>query len=473
MSQANRNTNRMIELLGLGFVFLTGAALFYSARVEDFFGTTIVLFAAMLPVALWINSRSGGIPIFPTAAILYWIYFGLPTFRGVGERDGYSPQHVLDADFAVALFLFVATAVWFRFLRPQRSAKPKAAATSQAIDSRAVLTLVAIGLGLGSSFYLLTYSSYSGAFGSAIGILRAVLTAPLLLACYFLGYGRAKGMFSTLQWIVALVALTFILVLQTGGLQLIACVTEVGAGLLGYIYTARRIPWITVILFAALVSVFQAGKAVMRDQYANVNITGSMTPQLVSNWFTTGLSAMQTNGGGNHSVAERASLLDQLIRVMVWTPDRVSYLDGETYTYFPSMIVPRVLNPDRAPAQVVMRLLDVRYGFLTREATLQTAVGVNIVPEAFANFGYIGVAIIAVIFGVFTGYLAQISIGREATSLPTLLAIAAMVTVIDMEADLSYLFTTFFQSAIAIAVFYYGLRFAFGNQAAGRPQETS
>jgi hypothetical protein len=137
------------------------------------------------------------------------------------------------------------------------------------------------------------------------------------------------------------------------------------------------------------------------------------------------------------------------------------------------MIVPRVFNPDRAPTQVVMSLLDVRYGFLTREATLRTAVGVNIVPEAFANFGYIGVAIIAMIFGVFTGYLAQISSGREATSLPTLLAIAAMVTVIDMEADLSYLFTTFFQSAIAIAVFYYGLRFVFGNQAAGRPQETS
>jgi hypothetical protein len=474
MSQANRNSNRMLELLGLGFVLLTGAAFFYSARVEDFLGTTIVLFAAMLPAALWINSRSGGIPIFPTAAILYWIYFGLPTFRGVGERDGYSPQHVLDADFAVALFLFVGTAVWFRFLRPQRSAKPRAAATSQAIDSRAVLTLVAIGLGLGAAFFLLTYSGYSGAFGSATGILRAVLTAPLLLACYFLGYGRAKGMFSTLQWIVALVALTFILVLQVGGLQLIVCVTEVGAGLLGYIYTARRVPWVTVLLFAALVSVFQAGKSVVRDRYANVDITGSMTPQLVSNWFTIGLNAMQTNGGsGDHSVAERASLLDQLIRVMAWTPDRVPYLNGETYTYLPSMIVPRVLNPDRAPTQVVMSLLDVRYGFLTREATLRTAVGVNIVPEAFANFGYIGVAIIAVIFGIFTGYLAQISIGREATSLPTLLAIAAMVTVIDMEADLSYLFTTFFQSAIAIAVFYYGLRFVFGNQAAGRMQEIS
>jgi hypothetical protein len=473
MSQANRNSNRMLELLGLGFVLLTGAAFFYSARVEDFLGTTIVLFAAMLPAALWINSRSGGIPIFPTAAILYWIYFGLPTFRGVGERDGYSPQHVLDADFAVALFLFVATAVWFRFLRPQRSAKPKAVALSQAIDSRAVLTLVAIGLGLGASFYLLLYSGYSSAFGSATGVLRAVLTAPLLLACYFLGYGRAKGMFSTLQWIVALVVLTFILVLQAGGLQLIACVTEAGAGLLGYIYTARRIPWITVIIFAALVSVFQAGKGVMRDRYANVDITGSMTPQLVSSWFTTGLSAMQTHGGGNQSVAERASLLDQLIRVMAWTPDRVPYLNGETYTYLPSMIVPRVFNPDRAPTQVVMTLLDVRYGFLTREAALRTSVGVNIVPEAFANFGYIGVAIIAVIFGVFTGYLAQISIGREATSLPTLLAIAAMVTVIDMEADLSYLFTTFFQSAIAIAVFYYGLRFVFGNQAAGRLQETS
>jgi hypothetical protein len=39
-----------------------------------------------------------------------------------------------------------------------------------------------------------------------------------------------------------------------------------------------------------------------------------------------------------------------------------------------------------------------------------------------------------------------------------------MVTLLDLEADLSYLATTLFQSSVAIVVFYYGLRFVFGKR---------
>jgi hypothetical protein len=464
--QRTANSSQLLELLGLGFVLLTGFAYFYSARFEDFLGSTIVLFAAMLPAALWMTSRSGGIPIFPTAAILYWLYYGLPTIRGVGEHAGYSAQHVLSADLAVALFLFVATGFWVQFLRPRRSAQRKVR-SSQSMNNRAVVSLVMIGLTLGVSFYLLLYSSFADMLGNATGIVRAVLLAPMLLACYLLGYGRAKGVFSGLQWVIALSALAVVLVLQIGGLQMISGATEVGATLLGYIFTARRVPWLTTLLVAGLISVFQAGKADIRDRYANVDVTAETTPKLVSDWFSEGLAAM-SNSASHQSVADRASLLDQLVRVVVWTPDRVPYLFGESYTYLPAMLVPRIINPSRASTQVVMNLLDVRYGFLTREQTLKTAVGVNIIPEAFANFGYLGVGIIAMIFGLFTGYFSQLSINEEATALPSLLAIAAMVTVIDMEADLSYLLTTFFQSVIAITVFYYGLRFAFGTEPAGR-----
>jgi len=453
---------RLLELLVLAFVLLEGAGFFYATRFEDFLGYSAVLFTAIAPVAIWIRAGVGGLPILPCCAILYWIYFAVPTLRGAGESTGYSPEHVLDADLTVAMFLFLATVVWTRFLRAPRSAKPSSA-SQHAVNRRAVLFLVTFGLGLGVSFSVIAFTSLNHLLGNAIGIIRAASTAPLILACYFLGYGRAKRMFSSVQWIIALAALATILVLQIGGLVLITGITEVAAALIGYIYTARKVPWITVLLMTAVLSVFQAGKGAIRDRYSDVNMTAELTPVLFSQWFEIGLDTLQ-HETKHASVADRATLLPQMIRIQQWTPSHVPYLEGETYTYLPAMLVPRIINPNRAATQVVMNMLDVRYGFLTAEQTKETAVGVNIVPEAFANFGYIGVGVLAILFGIFTGYFTRLSLGQDATSLPTLLAIAVLVTVIDLEADLSYLVSMLYQTCLAVAVFHYGLHFVFGTR---------
>lgn len=455
-------SGRLLEFLGIGFVLLLGLGYFYSPEFEDFLGYALILFAAVIPAAIWINSNSGGIPIFPAVAVLYWVYFGIPTMRGVGERAGYSPQHVLSADISVAIFLAVATATWFRLLKPPRTTK-REIRTNFSMDKRPVIALVTIGLGMGLSYYALTFSGFASSMGSVNGIIRAVLLAPMILACYFLGYGSAKRMFTGTQWVIAVTVLVAILLLQLSGQQIVTEATEVGAALMGYTYTARRIPWIIVLVVAVTVSVLQAGKAEIRARYMGVTMTAQMTPAMVTSWFATGISTISSNAR-HSSLADRAALLTQIIRIEQWTPDKVPYLEGETYSYLPSMLVPRILNPGRLPVQVVMALLDVRYGFLTREQTSSTAVGVNIVCEAFANFGYLGIIAIGALFGVVTGYFTRISSNREATSLPTLLAIATMVTLLDLEADLSYLATTLFQSSVAIVVFYYGLRFVFGKR---------
>jgi hypothetical protein len=194
-------------------------------------------------------------------------------------------------------------------------------------------------------------------------------------------------------------------------------------------------------------------------------------PQEFTEWVQIGIADLTSNTTQANSVADRASLLNQMIRVQQWTPERVPYLNGESYTYLPSMLVPRLINPDRLPTQIVMNLLDVRYGFLSFEQTKATAVGVNIVPEAFANFGYFGVVLVGFIFGALTGYFTSLSIGRSATALPTLLAIATTLTVIDMEADFSYIISVLFQSFIGIAAFYFGVTFIFNPRRKGAEQD--
>jgi len=450
---------RLFQVLALGMVLLVGYGYFNSTRFEDFLGYLISLAAAVAPVIIWIQYGAPGIPVLPTGAILYWIYYGVPALRGVAEAQGYSAEDVVNANLTVALFLVTATIAWACFLRREKISTSRKA---EAMNNRAVLYLVMIGLILGVIFYIAIYANLAEMAGSLFGILRAVTAAPMLLSCYLMGYGKAKKAFTDVQWGIALFLLAVTVVLQTASLLLIGGVTEIAALLAGYIYTAKKIPWISGLIVLAFVSVLQAGKAEMRDRYADITVTPQIMPTLFVEWFQIGVNSFNGNQtAAGHSVADRASLINQLIRVEQWTPARVPYLNGETYTYMPSMLVPRLINPSKSPTQVVMNLLDVRYGFLTLQQTKLTAVGVNLVPEAYANLGYIGVALVGMIFGLLTGYFTSLSIGRSATALPTLLAIATTVAVINMEADLSYLASILFQSYIAIAAFYFGVTFVF------------
>jgi hypothetical protein len=263
-AHAHRASNvRLFQLVALGVLFLVGYGYFETARFEDFLAYAVVLFAAAAPVVVWIQFGAPGIPILPTSAALYWIYFGVPALRGVGEAQGYSPVDVLNANLTVALFLAVATMAWAGFLR-----RPKITAGNEVMNNRAVLYLVMMGLSLGVIFFIAIYANLAGVAGAAFGILRAITAAPMLLACYLMGYGKAKKAFTDVQWLLALLLLSVTLILQTGSLLLIGGITEIAALTAGYVYTAKRVPWIAGLAVIAIVSVLQAGKADKRDRYA-------------------------------------------------------------------------------------------------------------------------------------------------------------------------------------------------------------
>jgi hypothetical protein len=121
------------------------------------------------------------------------------------------------------------------------------------------------------------------------------------------------------------------------------------------------------------------------------------------------------------------------------------------------MLVPRFVKANKISSQEVMNELNVRYRLLTREDTRVTAAGWNLISEAHANFGQAGAVFVGIFFGLLTGMFTRWSIGVEAVSLPMLLAIAAFVTMLNLEADLSYLMTNLFQSSVAVLLFFFVL----------------
>jgi hypothetical protein len=101
-------------------------------------------------------------------------------------------------------------------------------------------------------------------------------------------------------------------------------------------------------------------------------------------------------------------------------------------------------------------LLNIRFGFQTAQSASVTAIGWGLIAEAYANHGNIAAVLVGLFIGFFTGVLTRWSDGAAILSAPTLVTIAAMLILVNAEADFSYLFTNLFQGCAAILIFLIG-----------------
>lgn len=98
---------------------------------------------------------------------------------------------------------------------------------------------------------------------------------------------------------------------------------------------------------------------------------------------------------------------DSLERVLAMTPSIVPFWDGETYNSIPFMFIPRVLWPDK-PGRHFWNKFGRAYHVLS-EDDVQTSVGVGFLAEAYMNFGYGWMYMLAVIMGVFFVLIERLS----------------------------------------------------------------
>ncbi len=461
--KASKSQERLLIPLIVASGLLLGYGLLEAHSLQGGIGFAAVLMAAAAPALFWIRTGMAGVPILPGVAALYVIYYGLSAVRGVGVQEGYTPGQAMNACLTVAVFLMTATLVnaWICANPPAR--RPMNAGMLQFSD-RMVVKLIVAGFGIGLFYYVGELARLLDWVGSLHGVVRSVAGSATALASFLLGHATARRNVDFKVWAMLCGAFGLLVLLSLSSLFIGGVITITLAAVAGYVVTARRVPWRLLAAAFLVFSVFQAGKKEMRyrhwefHQNYSAHLSVSKVPGLIAEWFEAGTDAL-INGTSEYSVVDRASLLNQLIRVEEWTPRIVPYLYGETYAYLPYIAVPRFVMPDKPTSQVVMNMLDVRYGFLTQKETRYVAVGINLVPEAIANFGYPGVVLIGMVFGVLCGFFTRLSIGKSPVSLQTLLSIVTLVTFLSLEADLSSLLTTLMQSLISVAIFFFAFQF--------------
>jgi hypothetical protein len=96
-------------------------------------------------------------------------------------------------------------------------------------------------------------------------------------------------------------------------------------------------------------------------------------------------------------------------------------------------------------------MLTVNYGLQTIEQTASTSIGWGLLPEAYANFGYIGIAGLAVALAIFYALITNITVGVPMTSLRFVLGLLIMAAA--TRADTMGVFiTTQFQGVVGVSL---------------------
>jgi hypothetical protein len=134
------------------------------------------------------------------------------------------------------------------------------------------------------------------------------------------------------------------------------------------------------------------------------------------------------------------------------TPDEVSFMDGETYAVIPILLVPRILYPNKPASHEGTYLLNIHYGFQTREATATTTIGWGLLNESYANFGYVGVGLLAVILGAYYAVVSRWAQRAPVLSFRSLFAIVVASYAFQTEIAAGVYVSALFQSICALLV---------------------
>jgi hypothetical protein len=110
-----------------------------------------------------------------------------------------------------------------------------------------------------------------------------------------------------------------------------------------------------------------------------------------------------------------------------------------------------LIDSEKGSAHVGNILLTVNYGVQSAETAMGgTSIAWGLVPEAYANFGYLGVGALAVFLGLFYGYFTRLSIGVPMTSLRFVIGLLIMAAA--TRADTMGLFVTSqFQAIVGVS----------------------
>ena len=394
-------------------------------------GLCLLLLAATPSVA-WLSKRRGHLPLFEVFAAAHLLYYWLPA----GDRAGAflsSPAGFRETFLMIiCLFLFSGGAVYFsmlRFMRRRGAWAPALLSARVVSDTSAGWMMPAMWvsaaycatLQLGLLMRVVPYSAFP--------VVRAVFMSLGGLTIFFLAVQLGRGRFELASRLSFFAALGVCVLSNVLSGFLVHAVGLLVIAFLAYALGARRIPFVTLGVGLLVFSFLNLGKAEWRAKYWHGGASAEVLT-MANDWFQSSSRALEarlTRSGSSveMTILERLDITAILSEIVEQTPGTLPFLEGETYIKGLELFVPRFMKPDRMAHHDIMTDFGLRYGFYysVEQALGGTNISVGPIAEAWANGGWLAVALVGAFMGLFFGIGTSLAWGREPEEVGFLLAV--------------------------------------------------
>lgn len=393
------------RLFTLGLILLVAVEVYYFFNAETRTQTHLLLGLLMvglafLPALLWAKQGRATLPVFEALLFTTANAYALPLLNGHSDLVNYTDEDISRAAFGVIVFQASAISIYQLVAASVSSSR----FWREDVLSRTISRWLGYGLGLNTLYVVV--STFTTLIPPSINsVLRAVFFG-LGIICMFitsrrLGLGelgpgqRAYFFFNLILQCVCMMATLYLV--STVSLLLLA--------LVGYVSSSGRVPLIATGLCLVILALLHNGKSPMREKYwgeERLVPQVSTLPAFYNEWIGYGFET-NTTGKDRKKITgkliDRTSLFHIMCLVVSTSPTQQPYLNGETYRDIPAQFIPRLFWPGKPLGNLSTSRLSVYYGLQSEDDAQKTSIGFGMLSEAYANFGYFGLALLGVLIG--------------------------------------------------------------------------
>lgn len=437
--------------LGLGYLIYDSPQPFDTIYL---LGLAIAVLS-IYPLYYWAKTMKHQYPVFEILIATHLGTYAIPIISGQAHERLFTEATLLHAATSVVLFLLAAYA---GFYLPRPSPR-HTQFWKENLFRQFPVSLLSIALVLTTSYVLINSFVWQPP-ASLVGIFRAASFGITTIAIFMLTMQWGRGELPPRDRLVLTLCISVQFIILSTSLILRSGSSLILLGLIGFFFGAKRIPWLTVGITFLVLAVLHNGKNYMRQMYWVDGLATSIQlteiPEYYLEWTEAGFKGQQTAEAkssevtANSTLLERSSLIQMLCLVIENSPQSKPFLNGETYGHILGQFVPRILWPDKPRGHISTYRLSIYYGLQDEHATKRTTIAFGMLPEAYANFGTIGIIGLGVIVGLCYSCLLSYSRYSPLFSPAGLLIILLTAWSFQTELTLSAWLGSLFQAVVSL-----------------------
>ncbi len=454
----------------VSIITVTGIITSRTTNLED-----ITLFAGLVGIALtslylWCKGKVYGLPIVPIFTLSYvWTYI-MPIIANQEILDTYTAPERIFAGLTIGGFLAIMTGTWYGIVKTSRKLnKPN---TLFALDSNKADKLFLGILVVAVIFSMSVIGGWAGITTTPVfSLMRGAILGLTNIAGFVLGFRHGQHSLSVnrsnfFRFLVLLYCIT-----NAASLLLVGSITFLIITGIGFTMGRKKIPLTTTVLTILIIIPLHYGKGEMRQQAIGkeLSIQPWEYPAYYAEWvgknfenksftysnkredeFSDLVGVYGVEAPDNkQKISDRASLLQQLLLTQVRSPDIQPFLEGVTYQWIPQLLIPRLFLDSKISAHYATSILNIYYGKQRLQDTFSTTIGWGLLSEAYANFGLVGCAVLAIILGYVFGNVSAWSHYAPLLSARYLTSVLLMVYAFN-DSVASVFISSLFQSLVSL-----------------------